>query len=108
MDIKFPKTKKIKGWLGKFLKKIAEKAFIVYIIMVFFASIFGGAVFHKYAASIQNVPVKSPEKITKFDEATYQRILSEWSSREVKFFEVDSKFYTNPFEGQLPEELTNR
>ena len=106
MAIKNLKTKKIKNQIGKLVRKLGEKAFICFVVLVLFASLLGGLILYKYTVEIERTQPKSPEGITKFDEPTYRRVLQEWQDREAKFIEIDSKQYKNPFEGQLPEGLT--
>jgi hypothetical protein len=108
MAINYLKNKKIRNQIGKLARKLGEKAFICFVILVLFALLLGGLILYKYTAEIKRTQINHLEGITNFDESAYRRILQAWQDREAKFIEIDSKQYKNPFEGQLPEELTNQ
>jgi len=106
MQIKKIKDKAVKKKLRKIIRKIGENAFPVFIVLVLLALVFGVATFYRYTVIIEKTKPKPPDKITSFNEEAYQSILKEWQTREKNFLEVDTKIYKNPFQGELPKELT--
>jgi len=88
---------KIKLSFKKLPKLLGEKFFLTFLILLFLALILAGLIFYKYAILVQKEKIEIGEKILKFDEKTYQKILKIWQERERKFQESDLKTYPDPF-----------
>lgn len=91
-------TKKIKGFIKRLPKRLAENSFLTFLALFLISLIFGCLVFYKYGILIQKAKPETIEKPLKFDEKTYQNILKIWQEKEKKFKEVDFKEYPNPFQ----------
>ncbi len=107
MKTKGSKNLKINVNLGKVFRNLAEKAFLSFIILVFFALLFGVFIFFQYSQIIQKNP-SSPTTEAIFNESLYQKIILEWQNREKKILEISSINFPNPFAGEIPQELTNQ
>lgn len=104
MRIKFGK---IKEFLEKLPRIIAEHFFLAFLVLVFFALIFGGILVFKSIILIEKLEPEITEKAVQFRESTYQKILTEWENRQKRFEETEKKEYPDPFlKVYLEEELT--
>lgn len=90
-------TKKIKEFIKRLPKMLAENSFLTFLAFFLIGLIFGCLVFYKYGILIQKAKPEAIEEPLKFDEETYQDILKIWQEKEKKFKEVDFKEYPNPF-----------
>jgi hypothetical protein len=91
------KTKKIKDWFFKLPLALAKRSFLVSLVLILFALVFGGLVFYKYDI-LANKNSPQPEVVSlKFADAAYQRILAEWQARQEKFEAADFRNYPDPF-----------
>lgn len=79
------------------VKWIAEHAFLVFLISVLAALIFGGIMFYKYNILVQKKEPEVREAPLQFKKDIYQNILTEWRQREERFEAADSKEYPDPF-----------
>lgn len=91
------KIKKIKEFLKRLPRTLGEKAFFVFLALLFLALIFGGIIFYQYKILVKRTEIQITEEPLKFQEKTYQEILKIWQEREKKFQEADLKEYPNPF-----------
>jgi hypothetical protein len=91
------KVKKIKEWFAKLPLALAERSFLVSLILILLALALGGIFFYKYDV-LANKNTPQPEAISlKFENGSYQRILAEWQTRQEKFEAADFRNYPDPF-----------
>jgi len=82
MKLDFLKILRALGsWSQKFLWFLGLRAFYVILILIFIDLILGIAVFYKYIFWAENQKSNPPEKIIKFDEKTYQKVLKQLKSK---------------------------
>ena len=91
------KTVKIKEFLRKLPRRMAERAFFTLMVLVFLGLIFGGLLFYQYSMLAQKVSPQVTEKPLNFKEKIYQEVLDVWRERERKFEEADTKEYPDLF-----------
>lgn len=97
MKIPKLKTQKITVFLKDLPKKLSNRAFFTFLILLFLSLILGEFIFYTYFISIKEAKIEVSEKILQFQEKTYQRILEVWQEKEKQFKEADSKEYFNLF-----------
>lgn len=90
-------TKKIKKVFKRTAWFLAKKAFLSFIIFIFFALFVGGAIFYYYAFLVMNRQPEVEIKSIQLDEELYQRFLEHYRQRRERFDEVDLEVYFNPF-----------
>jgi len=93
---------KIKYFFKKHPRVLAENAFGFSIIFIFLSLILGGLIFYKYGILNQKTKIDVAEETFRFQEGAYQEILKIWQEREGKFNAINSKQYSNPFQGPSP------
>lgn len=91
------KFKNLKNILERLPRKLAERSFLTFLGLLLVALIFGAFIFYQYSILAEAVAEVSEEEIFQFDRSTYQKILDEWTKRNEKFLEINSKTYPNPF-----------
>jgi predicted neutral ceramidase superfamily lipid hydrolase len=92
---------KIREFLKKLPRILAEQAFISFLVLLLLALILGGLIFYKYSILVQKEKLEVPEGPIQFKEKTYQEVLKIWQEREKKFEEANSKQYLNPFDQRM-------
>jgi hypothetical protein len=78
-------------------RKIAENAFIGFLVLFLIALIFSGLLFYKYYFLVERAEVSQPEELIQLKEKTIEQVLQAWQTRERRFIQADSKQYPNPF-----------
>ena len=104
------KLKKYKNFGTKLVKFLSERTFFAFLILLFFALVFGGIIFYQYK-NLAEAPVEIGKgyKPLEFNEDAYQKILTEWQERSYIFSLTETKDYPNPFKVKVStttEELT--
>jgi Na+/H+ antiporter NhaC len=87
-------TKKLKNFVKKIPRILAEKFLLTSIFLLIFAILIGFLIF-KFSTSFK---VEMHSKIEAFNGNLYQKVLKKFEEREKKFEEIDQKIYLNPFE----------
>jgi hypothetical protein len=87
-------TKKLKNFVKKIPRILAEKFLLTSIFLLILALFIGFLIF-KSSTSFKG---EMPQKIEAFNENLYQKVLEKFKERERKFEEIDQKIYLNPFE----------
>jgi hypothetical protein len=87
-------TKKLKNFIKKIPRTLAEKFLLTSIFLLILALFIGFLIF-KFPTSFK---LEMPQKIEAFNENLYQKVLEKFKERERKFEEIDQKIYINPFE----------
>jgi hypothetical protein len=87
-------TKKLKNFIKKILRVLAENFLLTSIFLLILALFIGFLIF-KFPTSFK---LEMPQKIEVFNENLYQKVLEKFKERERKFEEIDQKIYLNPFE----------
>jgi len=98
MKIKKPKAKKIISFFKKLPRALAEKAFLVFLLLFFFGLIIGSIIFYKYNVLTKKVATQATKEQIKFNSQDYQEVLNIWQNQESLFNQADAKEYPNPFE----------
>jgi len=102
------KTKKIKEFLRRLLRILAEKAFLVYLALLFVAFIFGAIIYYQHSAAVEKAEIMIIRQPPQFQQKTYQNILEIWQGRESKLKEARLEELSNlPADkgGAIPEEI---
>ena len=92
IDIK--KTKRV---IGKIIWFLGKRAFLSFIVFLFFALFLGGTIFYYYAFLAMTREPEVGIKSIELDEELYQRFLENFCQRRITFNKVDSKIYIDPF-----------
>jgi hypothetical protein len=87
-------TKKLKNFIKKIPKVLAEKFLLTSVFLLIFAFLIGFLIF-KFSTSFKEEMLP---KIEVFNENLYQKVLEKFKESERKFEEIDQKIYLNPFE----------
>jgi Fe2+ transport system protein B len=87
-------TKKLKNFIKKIPRTLAEKFLLTSIFLLILAFLIGFLIF-KFSVSFK---VEMSQKIEAFNGNLYQKVLEKFKEREKKFGEIDQKIYLNPFE----------
>jgi hypothetical protein len=87
-------TKKLKNFVKKIPRILAEKFLLTSIFLLILALFIGFLIF-KSSTSFKG---EMPQKIEAFNKNLYQKVLEKFKERERKFEEIDQKIYLNPFE----------
>lgn len=95
------KFNKIKNFLKKIPRILAERAFLFFLFLFLISLIFGIFIFYKYNILVKKTEVKITKQPTQLNQKAYEDILNIWQEREKKLKEIESKQYQNPFQGQL-------
>lgn len=91
------KPEKIKMPLRISAKKFAEYAFLTFLALFLVSLAIGGLVFYEYSFKIRGVKPEISENPIKFNQKTYEEVLSTWQKKEKEIQEIDSKQYPDPF-----------
>lgn len=90
------------GGIKKILWSLAKDAFLSTLILVFLSILLGELTFYKYGFLLEVEPLHEVPEITKFEENTYNSVVSEWEKREDVFnnllelgTNVKNPFYSN-------------
>jgi len=89
--------KKIEVFLKKLPKILGERAFLTYLGLLVLALILGGFIFYQYNILAKKTEVQITEKLLRFEEEVYDKVLKIWQEKEEKFEGADFKEYPNPF-----------
>lgn len=93
------KFKKLKNFLKKLPRTLAEHSFLTFLGLLLVISIFGAIVFYYYINLTEiSGGITEKEKPLNFNTETQQKVLDEWQKRSEKSLETDLKEYPNPFE----------
>lgn len=91
------KIKKIKNFLQKLPRKLALRAFSTFFGLLVFSLILGAIIFYKYVILIKQKEIELSEEVLRFEEKTYQEVLSNLEEKEKRFKDTDSKEYLDIF-----------
>jgi len=91
------KIGKIKSFLGKLPRILAENGFLTFLILFFIFLIVSGIIFYRCGILAKEENPEAFEKPLLFKEKTYQSILQIWQERKERFEGADAKEYQNPF-----------
>lgn len=91
-------TKKINKFLNRIPRILAQKAFLVFSILLLISLAFGAMIFYQYNILAKQTEVRIVQKPLQFQEKTLQEILDIWQKREKIFQDADLKNYSNPFQ----------
>lgn len=88
---------RIKDFIKRLPRILAEHSFLTILILFFLALILGGLIFYKYIFLIEKAEPQIIKKPFRLEEQIYQKILKEWEERERRFNEASLKVYPDPF-----------
>jgi len=91
------KLKKIKVFIKKLPKKMAEKAFSTFLGLFLLSLIFSSFIFYNYSIVPKKKILESTKTGLEFKSETYQEILQIWQNKEEQFEQTDTKQYPNLF-----------
>ena len=91
------KVDKLKNFLKKLPKNLAEHAFRSFMILVAFALIFGGVLFYKYSVLIEKKEPEIFKRPIQFKKDILEKVSDKWAEREIKFNEANTKEYPDLF-----------
>ena len=94
---KIIKLKRIKDFVKKLPKRLAEKAFSTFLGLFVLSLIFGSFIFYKYSVDQKTELIEDGKIELKFKSETYQKILQAWKNNEEQFEKIDTKQYYNLF-----------
>lgn len=98
IKLKKIKLNKIKNFLGKLLRSMAEHSFLTFLGLFVISLALGVFIFFRCNALIgAQTPKIGEEKSFKAEEGAYQNIKDEWDKRKEVFFQTETKTYSNPF-----------
>ena len=97
MKIPKLKLKRVKYFLIKLPRYLAEKSFSVFIGLFILSLLFGVFVFHQYNISVREKEISMEGQPFQFKEDIYKDVLQTWEDQETRFQAADSKVYPNPF-----------
>lgn len=100
------KFNKIKEFLRKFFRTLAEKTFFTFLGLFFLALIFGTFLFYKNVILVKKAQPEIFKKPLQLNEKLLGEILGESENRQKKFEETELKEYPNPFWRIIPPEET--
>jgi len=111
MKFKKIKFKKKRINFEKLSRRLAENSFLTFFGFLLIILVLGGLVYYQYVILIQSTSTTPKEKPLETQEKTYQKILDEWTKRDEKFSQADSKIYPDLFQSPTStptstEELT--
>jgi len=86
----FASTKKILWIVGR-------HAFLTVLILIFLDVILGGLLFYKYIYLAEKESPAINASVFQFDENSYQKVLTQWESRNKDLQVFLQKNYSNPF-----------
>jgi len=86
-------TKKLKNFIKKIPRILAEKFLLTSIFLLIFAFLIGLLIF-KVSTSFKE---EAPPKIEAFNENLHQKVLEKFKESEKKFEQINQKIYLNPF-----------
>lgn len=91
------KLKRINKTILKIPRFLAERAFLVFWILLLLSLSLSAFVFYQYSYLIKKTEIKAPQNSILFKEDSYNTVLKAWQDQEQRFSEVDLKQYLNPF-----------
>lgn len=91
------KFNKIKEFLRKFFRTLAEKTFFTFLGLFFLALIFGTLLFYKNVILVKKAQPEISAKLIQLNEKLLEEILGESENRQKKFEETELKEYPDPF-----------
>jgi len=95
--IKKIKLKKLKKRLKQVPKSLADHVFGFFMLLVFIFLILGGIIFYQYSFLTEKMqPVALPATV-QYKENAFNEILDQWSKREERFQEAETKQYPDLF-----------
>jgi hypothetical protein len=98
IKLKKIKLNKIKNFLNKFLRTLAEHSFLTFLGLFVISLALGVLIFFQCNALIQSTASKNKEeKSFKLEARAYQNIKDEWARKKEVFSQAESKKYPNPF-----------
>jgi len=90
-------TKKLNQIVKKITRFLGKRAFVSFIIFVFFALFIGGIIFYYYAFLTMTREPEVEIKSIELNEELYQGFLENYRQRKAIFNGIDSKIYLDPF-----------
>lgn len=96
-NIKRFKSKNIKRIVFKTPRFLAERAFLIFWILLLLFISLSTLVFYKYSYLVKKADIEPPKDSILFKEESYNAVLKIWQDKEKRFSEVDLKQYINPF-----------
>lgn len=98
VNFKRIKLNKIKDFLNKTLKTLAEHSFLTLLALFIISLSLGLFIFFQCSALIDSPGQKiGEEKSFKLEARTYQNIKDEWDRKKESFSQTEEKKYPNPF-----------
>ncbi|MCX6760811.1 MAG: hypothetical protein NTZ84_01735 [Candidatus Nealsonbacteria bacterium] len=96
--LKIIKLNKIKKFLIKSLRTLAEHSFLTFLALFIISLALGVMIFFQFNALVES-PAKSVEgeKSSKVEEKAYQKIKEEWDRRSIVLSGTELQKYPNPF-----------
>jgi hypothetical protein len=97
---KFKKIKfnKIKNFLNRLLRMLAEHSFLTFLGLFIISLALGVLIFFQYSALIEAPAGKTgEEKSFRLETKAYQDIKDEWAREKEVFSRAEAKKYSNPF-----------
>lgn len=91
------KFKKIEGGLKKIPGIMSEHTLLTLLGLLLISLILSGLIFYKYVILTESSLLVTGEDFFRFDQNTYQKVLSEWELRNKKNSEIDLEKHLNPF-----------
>lgn len=87
-----------KAFFQKLPRFLAERALLTLLILLFLVLSLNSFIFYRNIIWAEKTQLKpSDEKLLKFNEAAYQRILKIWQEREEKLMIEEAKIYPDTF-----------
>lgn len=90
--------KKLKISLSRFFRALVKQVFLVFLILVLTALVFGFFLFYKYSVLFEKTKPEVKAEFPQFKEVFYQKILTESKAREERFKKVEIREHLNPFQ----------
>lgn len=96
--LKIIKLNKIKNFLNKFLRTLAEHSFLTFLGLFIISLALGALIFFQCSILVESPVQKTGEEKTFQSEArAYQSIKNEWDRKKEIFSQTEAKKYPNPF-----------
>ena len=91
------KLNKIQNIFKKLPKNLAQNPFLAFLGFLTLALMLGAIIFYQYSILADRKIPEITEQPLKFQEKTYQTILTEWQKRSQNLLGIDTEEYSNPF-----------
>ena len=92
------KLNKIKDFLNKIMRKLAEHSFMTFFIFFIISIALGALIFFQYSVLTGSAVEKKGEQKTFQQEANaYKNIKDEWARKKEIFSRTEKQQYSNPF-----------